>query len=312
MKKIPKLGYKNHPIDSSFTKLYLDPNIDRKSKIISKSFSLYKNKFPLPSLIEISNSGVCNRECSFCPRSDPEYNHKEEFINNELHDKIFKELSNFDYSGMVVYSGFNEPLLKKDIYRDIEVARKYVPKATIELITNGDVLNNKRLKMLFESGLSTILISVYDGEEDVKKFQKMCDENNLKKSQYVIRKRFLPKEQDFGITMSNRSGLLKNAEHSIQPLSKSLDQICNYPGYTFFVDYNGDVLMCSHDWGKQKILGNMNNNSLINIWNSDQALTARKKLINAERSFSPCNKCDVTGNLIGNTQAEAWRKNFNS
>ena len=25
---------------------------------------------PLPAIIEISNSGVCNRECSFCPRSD--------------------------------------------------------------------------------------------------------------------------------------------------------------------------------------------------------------------------------------------------
>ena len=26
----------------------------------------------------------------------------------------------------------------------------------------------------------------------------------------------------------------------------------------FFVDYNGDVLMCSHDWSKEKILGNLN------------------------------------------------------
>ena len=29
----------------------------------------------------------------------------------------------------------------------------------------------------------------------------------------------------------------------------------------FFVDYNGDVLMCSHDWSKEKILGNLNKNS---------------------------------------------------
>ena len=25
------------------------------------------------------------------------------------------------------------------------------------------------------------------------------------------------------------------------------------------MDYNGDVLMCPHDWGKKIILGNMNN-----------------------------------------------------
>ena len=35
---------------------------------------------PLPAIIEVSNSGVCNRECSFCPRSDPNYNHVNEFF----------------------------------------------------------------------------------------------------------------------------------------------------------------------------------------------------------------------------------------
>ena len=35
-------------------------------------------------------------------------------------------------------------------------------------------------------------------------------------------------------------------------------KICTYPSYMFFIDYNGDVLMCSHDWSKEKILGNLN------------------------------------------------------
>ena len=38
---------------------------------------------PVPSIIEISNSGVCNRECSFCPRSDPSFEDKKEFIDAE-------------------------------------------------------------------------------------------------------------------------------------------------------------------------------------------------------------------------------------
>ena len=27
---------------------------------------------------------------------------------------------------------------------------------------------------------------------------------------------------------------------------------------TFFIDYNGEVQMCSHYWGKKHILGNVN------------------------------------------------------
>ena len=65
-------------------KVFLDPNIDRKSKIYDASFKLMEDGVPLPAIIEISNSGVCNRVCSFCPRSDPNYNHVNQFISQEL------------------------------------------------------------------------------------------------------------------------------------------------------------------------------------------------------------------------------------
>ena len=83
---------------------------------------------------------------------------------------------------------------------------------------------------------------------------------------------------------------------------------CTYPSYTFFIDYNGDVLMCSHDWGKKMIMGNVKNNTIKEIWTSKKFDFARKKLINAERNFSPCDVCDVKGTLIGNKHAEQWLK----
>ena len=69
-------------------KKFYDPNIDRKTKIMDESFSLTSDGFPLPANIEISNSGVCNRKCSFCPRSDPNYEHVNEFFSNDIHDKL--------------------------------------------------------------------------------------------------------------------------------------------------------------------------------------------------------------------------------
>jgi len=288
-------------------KKFFDLNIYRREDLAKNSFQILEDKnVPLPAIVEISNSGTCNRSCSFCPRSDPNYPDIREFITSELHEKIIKQLSEVDYQGVISYSGFNEPLLNKNIYRDIRQVKDYLPKAKIEIVTNGDVLNISRLKKLFDHGLTTILISVYDGPKDYEKFEKMCKDANLHFLQYMVRKRYLNEDNDFGITINNRSGNLTNSEYKILPLKEPLKKKCNYPSYNFFIDYNGDVLMCSHDWGKKMILGNMVNQNFLDIWTSKKSNVVRKKLNGSDRNFSPCNVCDVEGTLIGNDHSNAW------
>ena len=158
--------------------------------------------------------------------------------------------------------------------------------------------------------LSTILISVYDGEEDYVKFQNLVEQADLDSSQYVIRKRYLPKEQDFGITINNRGGEMKNAEHSIPSLKKPMNAKCNYPSYYFFIDYTGEVLMCSHDWGKKNVLGNMKYQTLLEIWLSEVSIKSRIGLCKGNRNFSPCNVCDVSGSLMGEKHSKAWLKYY--
>ena len=74
-------------------------------------------------------------------------------------------------------------MLNKKIYHNISVARSYLPNSKIELVTNGDVLIKERLLKLFQSGLSTILISVYDGKDDEIKFNNLCKSIGLKEKQ---------------------------------------------------------------------------------------------------------------------------------
>jgi radical SAM protein with 4Fe4S-binding SPASM domain len=284
---------------------FLDPAIKRKKNLVEKNLQFFHG-IPLPAEVEISESGTCNRTCSFCPRSAPGFEDKKEFLKTELFEKLCKELSGVLYSGTIRFSGFVEPLLDKNIFNLISIARKYLKTSNIEMVTNGDVLNVSRLKKLIESGLNTLLISVYDGKAAAAAFQEMCEEANLKEHQYVIRHRYLPSEQDFGITMSNRAGMMKNAGYKIDPLQKSLTDPCYYPHYTFFMDYNGDVLMCPHDWGKKKILGNLNNEDFMSIWTASVAIIARKNLNKGNRNFSPCNVCDVKGTLIGTEHSIAW------
>ena len=57
--------------------------------------------------------------------------------------------------------------------------------------------------------------------------------------------------------------------------------------------------MCPHDWGKKIILGNLNNEKILDIWFSAKSLKIRKMLNQSNRNFTPCNVCDVDGTLIG-------------
>ncbi len=288
-------------------KKFIDTNLKNKSKTVEDRIQLVKvgeSYLPLPTEVEISESGTCNRKCSFCPRSDPDYEDKKEFISNDLHEKICLELKELNYMGTIRYSGFVEPLIDKNIYNLINMVRKNLPNTNIEMVTNGDPLNLIRMDKLFKNGLNKLLISVYDSEEDAEKFEKMCKQSGLNSNQYIIRRRYLPESQDFGITLSNRAGSMNNAEYKIKPLDKALNKPCYISSYTFFLDYQGDVLMCPHDWGKKVILGNLNKESFTEIWFSKRAMKYRKMLIKSNRNFKPCNVCDVEGTFMGKKNSD--------
>ena len=68
--------------------------------------------------------------------------------------------------------------------------------------------------------------------------------------------------------------------------------------------------MCSHDWAKKYILGNVSKEKIKDIWFDKKYMFARKKLLNADRNFNPCNKCDVSGELIGSKHSDEWLKNL--
>ncbi len=286
---------------------FIDPLIKRK-KFLSKNVQFDKNKIPLPSVVEISESGTCNRVCSFCPRSAPDFKDIKEFISEDLIIKLSKELSVYDYSGIFLFSGFVEPMLDKNIFKLVNIVRNNLPKAKIEMVTNGDVLDIERTQKLFNSGLSTLLISIYDGKKEADEMEKLMKDCGLDDKQYKVRHRYLPESQSFGITLSNRSGMMDNAEYKIPSLKEPMKKPCYYPHYTFFMDYTGEVLVCSHDWGKKLVVGNLKKENFIDIWLNQKFSDARTNLAKSNRNFSPCDKCDVTGTFMGKEHVQAWQK----
>jgi radical SAM protein with 4Fe4S-binding SPASM domain len=301
-------------LESNIEHRFLDINIPRKGKLLHDHLEESYQRGAAPpffSLIEFNLSGLCNRACVFCPRVDPKvFPNINEHIPLALYEKAMAELAEVEYDGMILYSGFGEPLLYKQVEVLLQLSKRYCPKVRMEMVTNGDLLTTGRLRSLFDAGLDTLLISMYDGPEQEEVFTGMMREVGLTGKQVVLRKRWLPPEQHYGITLVNRSGMVEIPELGIGKLKEPMKRRCFYPFYQVVVDYDGSVLLCTHDWGKKLVVGNLNHQSIHDLWNSPTIRRVRLRLANADRNFAPCNVCDADGTLMGRSHFDQWMEHY--
>jgi len=265
-----------------------------------------RDEVPLFDMVEFSLTELCNRTCNFCPRYDAKvYPNRDLHMDFGLYKKIICELGDIGYQDVIVYSGFGEPLLYKNIFEAIQLAREKCPEARIDLKTNGDFLNVENMKKLFEKGLSLLHISLYDGSQFIEKFEDMIEKAGLDEEHVKLRVRFLHEEEKYGLIISNRGGMVN--KEVCPPLETPMNNCCYYPFYTFFIDFDGKVLLCPHDWGKKLVLADANNETLVEIWNSDKMNEIRARLNIRDRDFGPCDVCNVNGTMYGQKKYEAWQ-----
>ena len=293
------------------TERYIDPSIDRKREIFKSRFQLVEG-VPVFTLIELNMLGACNRKCLFCPVSQPDFYEKNDKfgkISLELYQKILGDLELLNYQGLIHYSGLSEPLLLKNICEYVSLTKNVLPNALLEIITNGDVLSEKRMRKLFASGLDTLLISMYDGSDQIEKFTEMGRAAGATKEQLVLRRRYF-QDGNYGLTISNRGGLVESKEFKDKDdsgnLTLPLQKGCFYPFYMLKINFDGKVTMCSHDWDSKLVLGNVNEQSIWEIWVGNELNSVRKSLSENSRRFPPCNECDVHGELLGSQHYDAW------
>ena len=90
-------------------------NLKRRTAIVDDNVYLYKD-LPMPTWVELSLIDVCNRSCSFCPKSDPKVAPDTyQIMSRKLIDKIHDDLKAINYKGAIALAGYGEPLLHKDI-----------------------------------------------------------------------------------------------------------------------------------------------------------------------------------------------------
>jgi len=115
------------------------------------------------------------------------------------------------------------------------------------------------------------------------------------------------------IVLNNRAGCLdgydslspKNDPHARPPLLRGWKMImsgarktvgCELPFYQMNILFNGDVIICSCDWKRATVPGNINSNSLREIWNCDRINKIRRLILRK--------KYDRIGSCAGCSQAQ--------
>ena len=280
----------------------IEKNIDRKKPILDRDPQFYKS-VPLPSWIELSLIDVCNRSCHFCPKSDdtiaPNTHQKMERI---LIDKLYNNLKDIDYHGAFTLCGYGEPLL----YKDLEYLASTLTKlGSVEIVTNGDPLNAKKMKELYKMGINQLVISMYDGPEQVIHFKDMIKKANVPETFCSLRDRW-HKGEEFSDYITNRAGTVKSGN---QIKTEDIeDKKCFYPAYHAQIDWNGDMYLCPHDWQRRNSVGNLMQKKFFEIWNGTTLINYRKMLFAAKREKLPCLTCNCNGKVHGSKHYEAFKK----
>ena len=275
-------------------------NLKRRSEFVDV-VSIQKG-LPMPTWVELSLIDVCNRKCSFCPKVDEKiapdtFQKMTRKIINEIHD----QLSDINFDGTISLCGYGEPLLHNDISY---IVKKLSNVSKVEVITNGDVLSPKKLQELYISDVSKVLVSMYDGPEQIKKFNEMTKKANVPEDLIILRDRWYDQYNDFGVKLTNRAGTINTGDQ--EEIGKFSN--CFYPTYQFLIDWNGNVYLCPQDWQRKVSMGNMMQETIFEIWNGKTITSYRKNLLSGKRCSGPCKSCNADGTLLGKNHAKAWKE----
>jgi len=213
-------------------------------------------------LVEIELFSYCNRTCAFCTNSFIDRLSFNEVLDIQIFKKIIKELKLVDYSNYISFSRYNEPLSHRNILDErIKYIRKELPNSKLVLNTNGD----------------------YDWEGlDINELTIMDYDNNLSNKELkIIERKDKPK-----LVRMMRLGEINNRAGSLDIKKKYIrDFPCYEPNYFIGIDYTGDVVPCCNirsDINNHKpyVLGNVKDNTLEDIFNSEFAVKFRSDVNN--------------------------------
>ncbi len=268
----------------------------------------------------------CNLNCAFCARENME----REF--DMLEFDVFKRtIDSLPRGTYITMTGNGEPTLNVCIYDMIKYAS--AKGMVISLITNASALNESNRKKLINSGISRIQLSfqaldkktneeIMKGslyERDLLNMLKLIQEIRLaKKKIYISISRVdIPETAEYkavtrkfweqmpidnyyeGTLLSLQSDSKMFVEGDLKDYRP-----CASPWISIKIAANGDVAGCHQDFSNKYILGNIYQNTLMEIVNNIEAIKYRKALLIGDWDYldsigySGCRYCNTWGSIV--------------
>lgn len=279
-----------------------------------------------PWCIKVELSEGCTRACSFCGinaiRSGPG---GFQWMTVETATKIAEQAREFAPRCRIELAGHGEPLSNPKHLDIIAVLRKHLPDAQIMVTTAGDTIKTNagrpftrmqgQVEKLFAAGMSFLLLDTYypnpghdllreeaqeltgirvvDYYKDWAPIGKAPYKKHSRSSVYrtvVMMDDLLARNGENGIrTMDSHAGCNPLQSGPSSPLPYT----CGRPFREMVFNHAGTVILCCDDWRNQYPIGNIHQESIRSLWASPRFEAARARLMNHNRGFGPCVKCDV-------------------
>jgi radical SAM protein with 4Fe4S-binding SPASM domain len=302
----------------------------RMKKVAEEKQTFVKSDFP--EYLNFAVSTACQAKCIFCPRERGTLI-KDKFLKPELMEKILKETSQSNYTGIIGLNENGEPLLNPDFVEILELVRRYHPNNKVVLYSNMGLMTKEKSYQILKLGLDEIHFNV-DGAsaetynyfkgldfEKVKQnifdfldnrdklnskckiFLQMVSVHNYEKS---IGKKSKFKDDTYDILKFWQTKLDPSDDMSISDIKywalqnkqnvNREKKPCPFFSTTLdhlYINSDGRVYMCWVDQNCQLTIGDLNDQTIKEIWHGKP----RERVINllVEKRFEeigkPCSTC---------------------
>jgi len=286
------------------------------------------NYLEYPQKIILQTQSFCNGKCKFCPYDDLKEHNTHGKMTDELFLKILDDCTlNTQYVDTFMPYLMNEPLLDKELEKKVDLIKNKLPETKVHILSNGFLLDDKRSEAIINSKLDWIGISFFgiykeNYEETmglpfevvkyrVDKFIKRAIE--IRGSDFVMITFFkwgaiqdkevqiaLTHWKSLGVTRIShfekgisRAGNVKNFTIPSHNMMRQCNSI--WTNEMIHILFNGDVVLCCMDWRREHILGNLNEQTISEIWNGKKYLEIRKQLRGEQPLKLICQHCEMAG-----------------
>ena len=234
-------------------------------------------KIPAISTIEFTNA--CNFSCSYCQRTDEDGKRKNGMLKESTIDNIIKN-DGFSGTSYIELQQNGEPTINPNFNKFVEKIKSQVK--YVGMSTNASFLSFKHNPLEGVKMLDCLTISIH-------KETKLDDINNILEALDLDRTKVRIQTLNHNWNNVEMNKIIEKGKiffdnYNIREFRKDYGKkkFCMDLNSSVTIQYDGDVVPCCNVVGKQKVLGNVNNNSIKQIWEEHD-----KKI------FNYCSTCET-------------------